>query len=440
MGKFKKALILVFLVVASCCCLTSCSCSFGTNRNKNSDGGGGDSGGGTTPSLATYTVTVDINNSDGGFYTSSTGEDSHTAGSSPVYTITPNSGWCIDSIKIDNTWYYNSSLSGYSFEPKEVTIGSISANTTISVSFVQLYFTVSAVVLDSGYSSSLGGQVVELDQNANWEYLGGSDASFSVVPNSGYIINRITVNNDVYYSYVAGDQRAYSAMQVDIYTISKNTSIKVEMFKLVDVQNLLLNYHTSVSSQGTTTESLRPVGESLVSYSIDSYSDYVVPNGAACSISLLTDDYTAITYIEISSDGGVSYDEKFEANSFYFGNYYYFDPSSNLLFFDYFSSDIIVKVYTESTKVSLVLFNYDNKTASERVDVLVNSHYVIQSWMKDYDWFYSTANAYQESNTHTPLEVVEDETAGGVKVYSILLKPEYISNAQGAIILIYKSK
>ena len=32
MISIKKALVLVMLVVASCCCLASCSCSFGSNR------------------------------------------------------------------------------------------------------------------------------------------------------------------------------------------------------------------------------------------------------------------------------------------------------------------------------------------------------------------------------------------------------------------------
>lgn len=432
MGRIKKILCFVFLLCATSCLFVSCSCSFGKNKK----GGGG--GGGETPpaETITYTVTVSMNNTNGGFYTSSTGSDVHVSGTSPVYTITPSSTWAIKSIKVDGVDYYTYDMNGYLFESKDVTIINISANTVISVEFAQIWFDISFTALDSGFSDASGGTIVEVNSLADGRYLGGESAEFVITPYSGYIIHSVYLNDEEFYFYSVGDRLAEEEMRVELNPVAKDINIKVEFYKKEDLNGLMVNTHYGTNAFGETVSTVR--ADSLVSYSAVGYAGLNnIPNGASGAIEIVLDDYVILTGIDVSFDNGVSFVDYIDANIDYEGNGFSYLASEKTITFDNLSNDIRLNVYTEAETKNLILYDFVTKQSSEPINAKVYSYLVIQDWMAGYDWFYSLDSAYQETNTHRQINVISNEQNGNT-IYSIYLSPEIVG-ALDRIVLIYKS-
>lgn len=104
------------------------------------------------------------------------GTSSINYGSSLTYNFTPNTGYLIDDVRIDNISY--GSIAYYSFQ-------NITSSHTISVSFRPITFTISSAAKSGGTINSSG--VVTVNY--------GSDLVYNIVPDNGFDIEDVLVNN-----------------------------------------------------------------------------------------------------------------------------------------------------------------------------------------------------------------------------------------------------
>ena len=111
---------------------------------------------------------------------SPSGSVSVTNGTNKTFTITPNTGYYIASVKVDGS---NIGIA----DPDTVntyTFNSINSNHTIAVNFSIKKYTITATSGSGGTINPSGGVVVDA----------GSDKNFAITPNTGYIISDVLVD------------------------------------------------------------------------------------------------------------------------------------------------------------------------------------------------------------------------------------------------------
>ncbi len=99
-------------------------------------------------------------------------------GASQSYTITPNSGYVIDILTVDDLNYNNPNFSTYTFS-------NVTADHTIQVTFRAVSYTITATAGSGGSISPAG--PVSVNRNA--------DQAFTITPNTGYVIEKILVDS-----------------------------------------------------------------------------------------------------------------------------------------------------------------------------------------------------------------------------------------------------
>ena len=133
-------------------------------------------------------------------------------GTSPKITFTPDNGYKIKSVKVNN--------SAVSVSNNQYTISSINANTTVSVEFEAIpptTYTLSITATGSG-SASYNGTVVR-GKTSPFTVNEGTNATITFTPDNGYRIKTVKVNN----SAVTVTNNQYS-----VSNIRANTTISVE--------------------------------------------------------------------------------------------------------------------------------------------------------------------------------------------------------------------
>lgn len=443
MKKLKKYLLFMFLIIASCSCLASCSCS-------KSDGGGTPSGGGETPAGSTsppiinttyYEVEVELYDDSAGSYVSSTGSNTHLKGTSPVYTISPKSSYGIQKIVINGETTHLAAVDGYIFTDHEIVITEISQNTIIDIIFEKVEFTVTPIISSEGYSSSGGATIVSASGKDIFD--GGTGCDYVVTPSAGYIIYSVKINDEVYYSYTSGDERASEEMTISVDMLLENTTIKVDAYKIEELSDVLVNYHSGgFNSQGETTEYVRSGEDSLISYTIDGYIDYLVPNGTCGKILVTLKDKTNIVGYSYSLNSGMIWStytdvSALDSSSDEMVTYSKHDNSFSV---KELSTAFRLRVYTKCDAVQVKIYNpsaSNGQTRLQTADIPINSYYLVQdSFASGYKWFYSVSVDYAESNTYRPITLKTSvNPVSGKTIYSIYLD-ESMLNAEGGIVLI----
>ena len=134
-------------------------------------------------------------------------------GSKPIYTISPNTGYILDSLfvnglKVDSTTSY--------------TFDSVKSDQTISVKFKVQTFTITSSAGDGGSISPQGTTLVNY----------GGNHAYSITPNIGFVIDTIFVNGvkvDSISSYTFDSVKAYQTIsvkfKVQIFTITSSAGI-----------------------------------------------------------------------------------------------------------------------------------------------------------------------------------------------------------------------
>ena len=125
--------------------------------------------------ITTYTITSNAGN---GGSISPQGVSSVNYGATPRFTITPNTGYFIDSVLVNNT-LVNSVNNTYTFD-------TIKSNQIIRVVFKLQTFSINAIAGNGGSISPQG------ISNVNY----GATPSYTITPNTGYIIDSIIVNGN----------------------------------------------------------------------------------------------------------------------------------------------------------------------------------------------------------------------------------------------------
>lgn len=242
MKSFKKILCLIVCILGSITWFVSCSCSSST---PNSGGGGTtptpapESGGGGT-SVATYTIDYSIKNDIGGTVVSSTGANTHRAGDSCEYIVTPSPGFAVMTITINNATFYTHVVSGFSTSAVEIPFSSITKNYSIEVTFYQYSYFVSTTIDEAGYSCDEG-TITEKDSKESFSY--GDNATYEVSPNEGFCINKIFVDSEEVFDYFDDIEKAQSGVDIGIDNISSNHEIFVSFYRLFTPVDICYSFY-----------------------------------------------------------------------------------------------------------------------------------------------------------------------------------------------------
>ena len=168
----------------------------------------------------TYTLSISASGNGSANYSSSTVRGTTQSfpvneGTSVTVSFTPDTGCRIASVKLNNTDVTSNVLNN------QYTISSISANTTLSVTFEAIpptTYTLRMIVSGNG-SVSYGGETL---RNGIWSFTvnEGSSATVLFTPDSGYEIESVKVNNVFVTKYVSNNQYV-------INNISEYTTLEV---------------------------------------------------------------------------------------------------------------------------------------------------------------------------------------------------------------------
>ena len=170
---------------------------------------------------ATYTLSIKATGNGSASYNGQTIKNSTTSftvneGTSAMVSFSPDSGYRIKSVKVNNT-DVTSSISDNSY-----TISSISANTTLEVEFEAIpatTYTLTIKATGNGSASYNGTSVRK--STTNFSVNSGSNATVSFSPDSGYRIKSVKVNSSDVTSSVSSNSYTISS-------ISANTTLEVE--------------------------------------------------------------------------------------------------------------------------------------------------------------------------------------------------------------------
>lgn len=177
-------------------------------------------------SPTTYTLSITASGNGSASYGGSTirGKTSLftvNAGASATITFTPDNGYRIKSVKVNNTTV--------SVSNNQYTVSSINTNTTVSVEFEAIpptTYTLSITASGNG-SASYSGTTIR-SKTSSFTLNAGSSATITFTPDNGYRIKSVKVNNTTV---------SVSNNQYTISSINSNTTVSVE-FEAIPIYTL----------------------------------------------------------------------------------------------------------------------------------------------------------------------------------------------------------
>jgi len=180
----------------------------------------------------TYTLTI-TSGSGGkvvydGYSISNTSRSFSVAeGSDATFTITPNSGYILSSVKVNNSDVTSQVSSG------KYTIKNINKDTKVEVTYEKQPATYTLTI-----SSGSGGKVVYegysiSNTSRSFSVAEGSDATLTITPNNGYRLSSVKVNNSDVTSQV-------SSNKYTIKNINKDTKVEVAYEKMPTTYTLTI--------------------------------------------------------------------------------------------------------------------------------------------------------------------------------------------------------
>lgn len=435
MKKIKKFLSLIVLMVGCAVCLCSCSCS------KNPGNPTSPSTGGETPPPDaipnTYTVSVTLANG-GGSYLSSTGNDVHAENSSPIYTITPNTGYAVQTITLDGETYFTHEVNGYNSDPVQVNLVNITSNHIIIVTFYQMDFFVDCVIDTEPYAVSDGGTIVS--STGGNQHKGATSPVYTITPKNGYCVYFLKVDNETIFNYVDAPERATQPFVLDsqFENISANHSITASFYILADVSSGLIsgNYYTA---NDFLPDVMEDTSFNAVTAEIETYGDELVPDGMPQVVNLTINQYFNFEAFKITFDG-VNYSTEISATQDYAspnGDFTY-DATNKKFIFSNLAHTVNIKTYCRAKSVDVVLYNYDTKESETIRSNQLYSYFVVDNAFKDYHWYYSLSSNYAEYNVYKNTSITST-MVGANELYHFYLSDKMICSENDSIILIYSS-
>ena len=189
----------------------------------------------------TYTLSITASGSGSASYGSTTIRSktntfTMNAGSSATITFSPDNGYRIKSVKVNNTTV--------SVSNNQYTISNINANTTVSVEFEAITYTLSITASGSG-SASYGSTTIRSKTNT-FTVNAGSSATITFTPDNGYRIKSVKVNNSTV---------SVSNNQYTISSINANTTVSVEFEAITYTLSITASGNGSASYSGSTIRS-----------------------------------------------------------------------------------------------------------------------------------------------------------------------------------------
>lgn len=226
------------------------------------------------PTTYTLSITASGNGSvsyGGTTIRSKTSSFTLNAGSSATITFSPDNGYQIKNVKVNN--------STVTVSDNQYTISSINANTTVSVEFEAIPVTYTLSITASGNGSASYDGTTIRSKTSSFTVNEGTTVKISITPDNGYRIKSVKENNTVVTSYVSNG----------IYTInslSRNTTVEVEFeeilqgFSVDDVNYTVVsfNQHTIRLAKGDYGITLKVPAK--VSYQNTEWTVTGVDNGA----------------------------------------------------------------------------------------------------------------------------------------------------------------
>ncbi len=186
--------------------------------------------------VTTYTLSITASGNGSASYGSTTIRSKTStftvnAGSSATITFTPDNGYRVKSVKVNNTTV--------SVSNNQYTINSINANTTVSVEFEAITYTLSITASGNG-SASYSGTTVR-GKTSSFTVNAGSSATITFSPDNGYRIKSVKVNNSTV---------TVSNNQYTISSINANTTVSVE-FEAIPITTYTLSITASGSGSAS---------------------------------------------------------------------------------------------------------------------------------------------------------------------------------------------
>jgi hypothetical protein len=188
-----------------------------------------------TPSTVYYTITYNLTNC-----SASTNSTSIAAGSSYTVTLTPSSGYTIESAAVLHNGVAVSPTSGYTY-----TISSVSGNITVQCT----------ATAQSANTSTVTYNLTNCTSNNNTTVVNnGTTYTFTLSPNSGYIMDTVTVtHNGVTVSPTSGYSYSISNVQGNI-VVTASAIVQSVTYHSGDVSwttQHYLNAETNTESSST---------------------------------------------------------------------------------------------------------------------------------------------------------------------------------------------
>ena len=226
----------------------------------------------------TYTLSITASGNGSASYSgttirSKTSSFTLNAGSSATITFSPDNGYRIKSVKVNN--------STVSVPNNQYTISSINANTTVSVEFEAIpatTYTLSITASGNG-SASYSGTTIR-SKTSSFTLNAGSSATITFSPDNGYRIKSVKVNNTTV---------SVSNNQYTISSINSNTTVSVE-FEAVPVTT----YTLTITARGNGTA---VYGRETIRFNTSTFS---LSPGTSATISFTPDDGYRIKYVKVN--------------------------------------------------------------------------------------------------------------------------------------------
>lgn len=214
--------------------------------------------------VTTYTLSITASGNGSASYGGNTIRSKTTSftvneGTSVTIIFTPDNGYRIKSVKVNNA--------AVSVSNNQYTISSINANTTISVEFEAIpptTYTLSITASGNG-SASYGGTTIR-SKTSSFTVNEGSNVSITITPDNGYRIKSVKENNTLVTSYVSNN----------IYTInsiSRNTTVDIE-FEAIPPTTYTLSI--TVSGNGSATYDGTSIRENTKSFTVEEGANAII--------------------------------------------------------------------------------------------------------------------------------------------------------------------
>lgn len=449
MKKLKKLLVFLVLVVGCVCCFCSCSCS----SKKAPDTTDPPDSGQDSSNVVYYNVTIVVHGNEGaGDIVSSTANNRHEAGTSPVYTCLPSAGYAIETITIDGAVEYTHLIDGFSEEPITVPISNISKDIQLAVTFKQMEYVVECNIVgdeDCGtVSSSTGGDT----------HLGATSPSYLVKPSEGYCVYSLAVDDLIVYDYstqfvdnTLGATSEYILIE-PFKNISKNHQINVEFRKLVDIDDVVISstYYKNRFKAGE--EEVQDDGAygftdmSLVTYEeLKDYKD--MPVGTTQKLKFEFNDIASRVFSDIrisfSFDGGKTFLSDFSWKG-YFNNPasgVSYNPNTKVLSINKITENMQIKFVGHPMEIDLTIYN-----ANEQTTVGTSKVYLFSDKENvggDLYWYYCLSSQYHLPNLYIDANIEEiqvgDQTFYNIYLDESMLMLNFNDEYEARIVLIFST-